>query len=310
MVAPTTAAGIVARGVTRRFGSKLALEPVDLDARPGEITGLLGPNGSGKSTLMRCLVGITRADGGEVSVAGVTLAGDGLAVRKVCAYAPGELSLFGELRADEHLAWLVRGRPRDTLERARSIARELELPLAARVRTFSHGMKRQLLFAATMAPRVPVRILDEASEGLDPHKRGALVAVLERDARAGTTILLSSHHLGEVDRACKELVFLHRGKVIYRGSSVDVRARASHRVRVLFQDDAERARFEARAQSLPASRRHALGSALIFEYEGDDPRPFLAALATLPDAPAPRALDYGELSLEELYRDLYGVEAC
>lgn len=301
--------GIRARGLTRRFGANVALAPVDLDTRPGEITGLLGPNGSGKSTLMRCLVGITRADAGEVEIAGVRLAGDGLAVRRVVAYAPGELGLFSELRADEHLSWLLRGRSRDALDRARSIAAELGLPLKQRVRTFSHGMKRQLLFAATLAPRVPVRILDEASEGLDPEKRGALVAILERDAREGTAILLSSHHLGEVDRACREVICLHRGKVIFRGSSDEIRARAAHRVRVVFRDVAERERFEPRARDLPATSVLARGSALVFEFAGDDPRPFLAALATLPDAPAPRALDWGELSLEDLYRDLYGVEA-
>ncbi|MCE9593926.1 MAG: ABC transporter ATP-binding protein [Planctomycetes bacterium] len=302
--------GIVARGVTRAFGAKLALAPVDFDAKPGEITGLLGPNGSGKSTLMRCLVGITRADAGDVVIHGVRLAGDGLAVRRVAAYAPGELALFGELKAREHLEWLLRGRTREGLERAREIAKELELPLDARVRTFSHGMKRQLLFAATLGPRVPVRILDEASEGLDPQKRGALIAMLERDAREGTAILLSSHHLGEVDRACKELVCLHQGRVVYRGSAADVRARAGRRVRVVFQDERERELFAARATSLPGRTTQSVGNALVFEHDGADPRPFLGALAALRDVPAPRALEYGELSLEELYRDLYGVEAC
>jgi ABC-2 type transport system ATP-binding protein len=302
--------GIVARGVTRRFGAKLALAPVDLDARPGEITGLLGPNGSGKSTLMRCLVGITRADAGDVTIDGVRLAGDGLAVRRVTAYAPGELSLFGELKAAEHLEWLLRGRTRESLDRARGFARELELPLAARVRTFSHGMKRQLLFAATLGPHVPVRILDEPSEGLDPTKRGAMIAMLESDARAGTAILLSSHHLGEVDRACKELVCLHQGRVVYRGSAADIRARAVRRVRIVFRSESERASFEARAEALPGRRTQSSGAAAVFEHEGDDPRPFLGALAALGDVPAPRALEYGELSLEELYRDLYGVEAC
>jgi ABC-type multidrug transport system ATPase subunit len=204
----------------------------------------------------------------------------------------------------------VRGREREALARSRELATEFALPLRAKVRTLSHGMKRQLLFAATLAPRVPVRILDEASEGLDPTKRGALIAVLERDARSGTAVLLSSHHLGEVDRVCREVVCLHRGEVIYRGSSREVRSRAAHRVRVSFRDATERERFAVCAAHLPVERRHVRDDALVFEFTGDDPRPFLAALAALPNAPAPRALEYGELSLEELYRDLYGVEAC
>jgi ABC-2 type transport system ATP-binding protein len=304
---------IVARGVTRRFGDKLALAPLDLEVGPGGVTGLLGPNGSGKTTLLRILIGLTPPDAGEVSVDGAALRGDGLEIRKRCSYSPGEIAMYGELKGSEHLDWLLRGRDAQARATARAYAERFELPLQRRVHAYSHGMKRQLLFAAAMAPQVRVRILDEPSEGLDPTKRGVLIELLREDAARGTTILLSSHHLGEVDRACQRFVFIHAGKLIASESAESVAARARRLLRVSFAPRAglhdalkrgsERLALHARSVSTRDSQ-------LLVELSGDDPRPALAELAKLAELGAPSGLEFGRASLQELYRDLYGVEAC
>ncbi|MCY3004248.1 MAG: ABC transporter ATP-binding protein [Planctomycetota bacterium] len=296
------------RGLARRFGAKVALEPLDLDVEPGRVTGLLGPNGSGKSTLMRCLIGLVPPDSGSARVDGVELSGDGTAIRRRCTYSPGEIALYGELTGEQHLDWFLRGREREARTRARELANAFELPLARRVHTYSHGMKRQLMFAAALAPRVRVRILDEPSEGLDPQKRSTMIQLLERDVAAGTTVLLSSHHLGEVDRMCSTFVFLSGGKKISVGSASEIASRARRLVRVSWPAGVTLAPLAARVRSAQASVR---GGRLVAELSSDDPRPFLAELAGWPDVPAPLAIDYGQTSLEELYRDLYGVEeAC
>jgi ABC-type multidrug transport system ATPase subunit len=214
------------------------------------------------------------------------------------------------MRAREHLDWLLRGREREARERARRIAESFELPLKSRVRTYSHGMKRQLLFAAALAPRVAVRILDEASEGLDPSRRGVLLETLLADAREGTTIVLSSHHLGEVDRACASLVFLHQGRVVHTGSANAVRGRAARLMRLRFASEREREDFESRVGLLPCKLARRDRTLAILELDDGDPRAFFAALAARRELPAPSAIEYGEPSLEELYRDVYGVEAC
>ena len=103
---------------------------------------------------------------------------------------------------------LLRARPAEPPPR--ETAQELGLPLARRVRGYSHGMKRQLVRRGH-GPAVRVRILDEISEGLDPPS-AVRSGYIERDAASGTTILLSSHHLGEVDRACQRIVFLSAGR--------------------------------------------------------------------------------------------------
>ncbi len=304
---------VVARGITRKFGSKLALAPLDLDVGPGGITGLLGPNGSGKTTLMRILIGLTRPDAGEASVDGARLEGDGLAIRKRCSYSPGEIALYGELRGREHLEWLLRGRERAARERAVELAQRFELPLERRVHAYSHGMKRQLLFAAALAPRLRVRILDEPSEGLDPTKRSLMLDMLREDAASGTTVLLSSHHLGETDRVCERFVFVNQGKLVAVESAASIAARANRLLRVAYATgDGVAPVLDALQQRLtPLARRVTVRNVeLLIELVDDDPRPVLQALAQHPGAPAPRALDFGRASLAELYRDLYGVEAC
>ncbi|HVS08679.1 MAG TPA: ATP-binding cassette domain-containing protein [Planctomycetota bacterium] len=279
---------IVARGLARSFRGRPAVLPFDLDLGPG-ITGLLGPNGSGKSTFLRMLVGLVRPDAGQAEVAGVPVTGDGTRARRRSTYAPGEIALYGEMRGRDHLDWLLRGREREARERARTLGGELGLPLERRVRGYSHGMKRQLLFAAAMAPRVAVRILDEASEGLDPSRRSLLLELLREDAARGTAILLSSHHLAEVDRACDTFVFLDAGR------KIGVEGAAARRA--------------ARALG-PLAQARASAGHVVLELAEPDPRPALAALARADDLPAPRTLAYGEPSLQELYGDLYGVEPC
>jgi ABC-2 type transport system ATP-binding protein len=300
---------VVARGLTRRFGERVALQPFDLEVGPGGVVGLLGPNGSGKSTLLRMLIGLVRPDAGSATVDSEPVVGDGTAVRRRCAYAPGEIALYGELRAGEHLAWFLRGRGREALERARRTAHELGLPLDKRVHTYSHGMKRQLMFAAALAPRVGVRILDEVSEGLDPNKRSAVLDLLAEDAAQGTTILLSSHHLGEVDRACDSFAFLSEGRLLALERASELRARAARLLHVAWEgvDEAELERGLAALRGLRVQRK---GVQAVVELDQPDPRPALAVLASSPGLPAPSSVRYGELSLRELYRDLYGVEAC
>lgn len=301
--------GIQIRGLTRHYGESVALEPLELRIESGCVTGLLGPNGSGKTTLLRMLAGIVPPTAGSASVGTAELVGDGLAVRRQATYLAGEVAVYGELRASQHLDWFLRGRARDARRRARQIASELGLPLNKRLRSFSHGMKRQLCFAAALAPDVPVRLLDEASEGLDPSKRSQMLELLVEDARHGRTVLLSSHHLGEVERVCDELVFLHHGKLLATEQAVKVRERAARLIGLAWPAGTDLPPIADSLRSLatvegvePRSKGFTL------RLSASDPRGLLGALSKRTDIPAPSSIEYGRLSLGELYLDLYGVE--
>ena len=309
----TSTGSIEVRGLTRSFGTKTALFPISFEISPGGVTALLGPNGSGKSTLLRSMIGLVRPDAGTASIDGALLEGDGTAVRRRCTFAPGEINLYKEMRGTEHLRWLLRGREREALTQGTQLAEALDLPLKSRVRTYSHGMKRQLLFCAAMAPRVAVRILDEPSEGLDPSKRGVILELIVRDAQRGATILLSSHHLGEVDRASSRMLFLHQGRLVKSEDSAGVRARAARTLRLEYAaalEDPLRGPAICKALvALGAESAVIRGRRAIVQLEHEDPRPFLAQVCASPLLPRPETIEYGQLSLSELYRDVYGVEA-
>ncbi len=299
------------RGLARSFGERLALCPLDLDIGYGAITGLIGPNGSGKTTFLRLLVGLLTPSAGTASVAGVRLVGEGVAIRRRVTYAPGEIGHYGELSLEDHLRFLLAGRAPAALARALTLAERLGLPAGARVRSFSHGMKRQMLFAAALAPDVRVRILDEPTEGLDPSKRGEILAILREDLEAAggaRAIVLSSHHLGEVDRACERLLFLERGRLLADERAADLARRARRLLRLRYGSDAPTERLATALERLGAERVRWEGSQAAVVLACDDPRPFLAGLVNLAELPAPLEIAYGRLSLAELYRDLYGVE--
>ncbi|MEW6072605.1 MAG: ABC transporter ATP-binding protein [Planctomycetota bacterium] len=309
--APGTAGAagtIVVRGLTRRFGPTVAVRPLAFELGPGGVTGLLGPNGSGKSTLLRMLLGLVPPDAGTASVDGVPLRGDGTAVRRRCPYLPGEVAVYGEMSGRAHLAWFLRGRERESRASAIGIATELGLPLERRVRGYSHGMKRLLLLAAALAPRARVRVLDEPTEGLDPSRRGQILGLLAREAKNGTTILLSSHHLGEVERVCDRVLFLRRGELLDEEQSRRLRRRAGRVVRVAWADPIDPAAAAGSLATRGAEDVRIEGGRATFVLPAGDPRRALAEILSARDLPAPTSLVYGEFSLHELYRALYGEE--
>ncbi len=304
--------GIQATSLVRTFGQVRAVGGISLEIPLGTVTGILGPNGSGKSTTLRMLCGLVRPDSGTANIAGVRLSGDGTAVRKVSTFAPGEIALYGEMRGGEHLAWLLRGRPPGALAKSRAITQKLGLPPDKKVHAYSHGMKRQLLFAAAMGPDVPVRILDEPTEGLDPAKRQEVLDLIASDADEGRLILLSSHHLSEVQAVCGRLIFFHAGKIIADESPADLATRARRTVRIGYETPAEaKLACAAMEREFGTDERLILSLAVnALEVSTtlaiDDPRTFLAAFGAL-EAPRPRMLAIGSLSLTDLYRTVYGV---
>ena len=297
------------RGLSRRFGANQALSPVDLDVAPGEIVGLIGPNGSGKSTLLRCLTGVVRKDAGEIMVDGEALTGDGVNIRRRVSYSPGEVNTYGELTGSGHLTWLLRGRDEATHARAQELAEGFGLPMRGKVRTYSHGMKRQLLFAAAIAPDVRVRLLDEMTEGLDPAMRAGILDRLRADADTGCAVLLSSHHFGEIDRVCDRLVFIDEGKKLSEESPATIAERARGLASFEYSDQAEATAALASLSSLGIEAEER-GARLLVRLGEQDPQGALASLLSKADLPAPTSVVYGKLPLADLYRELYGGDAC
>lgn len=211
--------GLVARGIARGYGARLALDDVNLTIVPGTLACLIGPNGAGKSTLLRILAGLQLPDAGEVHLDGVRVnAPDApdevlLHARRTIALTPQELDLMEHLTPQETLRTVcrLRGVPDD--ESGPSIERWMtELLLdetrLRMVRELSGGQKRKVAIAATLITNPRVALLDESFTGLDPESVAAVERALRSFCDEGGIVLLSSHVLDLVLRLADQLILL------------------------------------------------------------------------------------------------------
>jgi ABC-2 type transport system ATP-binding protein len=212
-------AALTASGLEKRYGSTVALGGVDLEVGEGELVGLLGPNGAGKSTLVKIACGLVRPTRGQAEVCGAR-AGSRDAKRRLGYLA--ELFRFpGWYSADELLD--LHQRLAGSSGGAQERAELLELvglteARDRRVEQMSKGMQQRLGLAQALVGSPPLLLLDEPTSALDPVGRRTVRLLLEELQRRGTSVLLNSHLLSEVELVCDRVVILLRGKVVTEGS--------------------------------------------------------------------------------------------
>lgn len=230
-----------------------ALQPLDLEVASGRIVGVLGPNGSGKTTLLRVLAGLQLPTTGSVTVLGQVPSAN--ALRRTVAYQPEGPLPIGVLSAPEFLAWVGAelGLPNaESDRRAAHWLQRLDLQHAGRrwVRTFSTGMQKRLALAAALLGDPQVLLLDEPTSGLDPFGSAEVMRILRERAAAGTTVLLASHHLQEVEEICDEVLVLHRGALRARGTLAELLGTDAHALVVRGLDETRLQHLALAAQRL------------------------------------------------------------
>jgi ABC-2 type transport system ATP-binding protein len=214
-----TAMAVRARGITKCFGEVVALDGVDLDVAPGQIHGLVGPNGAGKTTLLGLLLGLAVADEGRLEILGSPVGRALAAPDGVAGFVDGP-GLYPSLTARQNLAALaaLRGRDRKTAEIG-DVLDQVGLTDVAgdRVRSFSLGMRQRLGLAAALLTEPRLLVLDEPANGLDPAGKKQVHGVLDRLAAGGTTVVLSSHRMDDLEALCSEVTILATGRVVFTG---------------------------------------------------------------------------------------------
>jgi ABC-2 type transport system ATP-binding protein len=205
-------------GLSRSYGTRIALDRVSLDVAPGQIVGLLGANGAGKSTLIRTAAGLQPPDAGRVEIDGVDLWSSPVEAKRGLGYAPEAPSFYEELSAAEYLAFLAEVRALDPAEGRDGAARWFDrFGLDGRadepVRRFSYGMRKKLSFAAAILHRPRVLLCDEALEGFDAGAALGAKRALRELAADGCAILFSSHVTETIERLCDRVIILHEGRV-------------------------------------------------------------------------------------------------
>jgi ABC-2 type transport system ATP-binding protein len=220
---------IRSHGLTKRYGAKVAVDHLDLDVRPGRVTGFLGPNGSGKSTTMRCLLQLDRADEGSATFNGVPFRSLASPVREVGALLDAGYVHPGRTARD-HL-WAIAASNGIAKARVAEVLDLVGLTDVARhrVKGFSLGMRQRLGLAAVMLGDPHTLILDEPANGLDPEGIRWIREFLSYLARQGRTVFVSSHVLSEMALMADHLVVIGEGRLIEEGSVDDFVARYTTR---------------------------------------------------------------------------------
>jgi ABC-2 type transport system ATP-binding protein len=211
---------IETRRLTRRFGAQLAVDDLNLQAPEAGVYGFLGPNGAGKTTAIRMLLGLIRADAGEVHLFGVPLAANRQRLMRRVGALVESPSLYPHLTGRENLEVTRRmlGAPRALIERALDIIKLTE-DANRRVREYSLGMRQRLGLALALLNKPELLILDEPTNGLDPagiHEMRDLLRSLPSEF--GVTVFLSSHLLSEVEQIASHIGIIHEGRLLFQGT--------------------------------------------------------------------------------------------
>jgi ABC-2 type transport system ATP-binding protein len=218
---------IEVRRLTRKYNDHAAVHDLSFRVESGELLGLVGPNGAGKTTTLRCAVGIIPPTSGDVIIDGHSIANDPIEAKNAIAFMPDEPRLFEHLTVYEHLQFIARiYRVRDFKVQASSLLQESELTDHAQSlpHELSRGMKQKLMIACGLLHSPANLIFDEPLTGLDPLGiRRMKTAILSR-ARAGASVVVSSHLLHLVEEICDRILILNEGKIVIHGSLSQISA--------------------------------------------------------------------------------------
>lgn len=218
-------------GLTRSYGSVLAVDHLDLDVYPGELFGFLGPNGAGKTTTIRMVSGLLRPTSGTIRIFGMDPYRSPVEVKRVIGVAPDEPPLYDRLTGRETLEFVGRVHDlpsREAASRTGDLLAWLELDGAAssRVGEYSMGMKKKLSLACVLIHKPRLMFLDEPFSGIDPVGVKRIKDHLASLARDGTTVFFSSHVMELVERFCTRMAVIHEGRLRALGNVEEIRAGA------------------------------------------------------------------------------------
>ena len=224
---------IETHGLTKRYGSTLALDRLDLAVVGGEVYGFLGPNGAGKTTTIRLLLGLHRPTAGRATLFGVDAVHEPVTAHRRVAYVAGEPFLWPSLTSTETFAYLARLHgSTDSVYRDVLVDR-FQLDTDKRIRALSKGNRQKVQLVAAFASRADLLILDEPTAGLDPLMEVAFRKTVLEAKERGQTIFLSSHILSEVEAVCDRVGILRRGRLVDEGTLAELRHLSAQTVDVV-----------------------------------------------------------------------------
>jgi ABC-2 type transport system ATP-binding protein len=223
-------------GLIKSYGAVEALRGLDFEVERGEIYGFLGPNGAGKTTTIRCLLDLIRPNGGKVEVLGMNPQEQSVEVRSKVGYLPGELRLYGYMKAGAMLRFLNGQRSAPApWDDVRQLADRLGLDLRAPIKNLSKGNKQKLGVIQAFMHAPELLMLDEPTSGLDPLVQREVFAMIAEAQARGSTVFFSSHVLSEVEEIADRVGIIREGRLVESADPNQLINRALHTVIVRFK---------------------------------------------------------------------------
>jgi len=288
-------AAIHTAGLSKRYGSTLALDQLNLRVGAGEVYGYLGPNGAGKTTTIRLLLGLHQPSAGHAELFGTDAWSKPVDAHRRVAYVPGEPFLWPSLTSAETFEFLARLRGGTDVAYREVLVERFQLDVNKKVRALSKGNRQKVQLIAALATRADLLLLDEPTAGLDPLMEVAFRESVIEAKQRGQAVFLSSHILSEVEALCDRVGILRDGRLVDEGTLAQLRHLSAQAIEVTFDGPVPQ------LPELPGTHVTRAGAnALHIEVSGSI-GPLIAALAEHPVV----ALTSREPSLEEIFLHHY-----
>lgn len=232
---------IEVRKLKKYFGQTKAVDGISLDVKKGEIFGFLGPNGAGKTTAIRCMMDFLRPDAGQVSIFGLDARRDSPELKKRIGYLSGDVRLYSNWTGQEHIKFCEKF---NGPSQARKLTKDLNFDTKPKFKNLSSGNRQKLGVILALMHQPELLILDEPTLGLDPLLQNKIYGILQEFVAKGSTVFMSSHNLGEVERICKRVGIIKNGKLVSIDSVRALKGKKIYNITATFAKKAPKDGFE------------------------------------------------------------------
>ncbi|HSX27258.1 MAG TPA: ABC transporter ATP-binding protein [Patescibacteria group bacterium] len=223
-------------GVTKKYGSIIGVQDINLEVEKGLVFGFIGPNGAGKTTTISMLVDLIRPTNGQINIFGLDSTRDSVEIRKRIGFLAGDFSLDENLTGQQQLEYFANLRGGVDQARIKKLAHNLDSSLNRKIKTLSRGNRQKLGLISALMHDPELLIFDEPTSGLDPLIQAKFNSIILEHKRAGKTVFISSHLLSEVQEVCDKVAFIRDGQIFSVESLKDMANKSPKHVHVISKD--------------------------------------------------------------------------
>lgn len=221
-------------GVTKKYGSKVALDNVSLEIPSGSIVGLLGPNGSGKTTLLKLTAGLLKQNSGTIEIFGHK---PGVISKNLVAYQPDKVFLNDWMNVNDLMSMMEDFYDNFDKVKALEMLKRLEIDPKDKLKTMSKGTKEKVQLITTMSRKVGLYLLDEPIGGVDPAARDYILNTILSNYQENSTIIISTHLISDIENILNHVIFLKKSKIVRDGNADEIRAKEGKTIDALFREE-------------------------------------------------------------------------